>query len=91
MSNIEHLMENAISCMKEYEFNEGYGKFINAKHNTTMIAQLPGYNGHNFHELANIFWRAAYYVVYSHDIWTRADEREKMIRQYGYLPPEDNE
>lgn len=89
MSNIEHLIENAIAAMKEYGYDEGYGKFINASYNTAMITQLFPYNGKNFHELANIFWIIAQYIIYSHDVWTRADEREKMIKQYGYFPPEN--
>ena len=77
MSNIEHLIENAIGCIEE---KKSYDDFISADVNKRMLKLVKS--------PPQEIWYMAIYVYYTYRpsvIWETEDELEK---RYGYRVPE---
>ena len=77
MSNIEHLVENAINCI---ERKLDYEDFRKAWHNKEMLKEVKA--------SPMEIWEIAQYVYYSYResiIWRTEDEMEK---RYGYKAPD---
>jgi len=73
MSNVEHLIENAIVCMEE---NKSYDDFINADVNKRMLELVKS--------PPEEIWEMAIYVYYTYRevvVWETEDKLEKA---YGY-------
>lgn len=78
MSNIEHLIENAITCLEK---NRDYDYFRMMWQNAEMIKYV--------HASLEEIWEMAIYVVTTYKdsiVWKTEDEIEK---KYGYPIPEE--
>ena len=78
MSNIEHLIENAITCLEE---NRGYDYFRMMWQNAEMIKYV--------HATPEEIWEMAIYVVTTYKDGIVWDTEDKIEKKYGYPIPEE--
>ena len=77
MSNIEHLIENAIACLDE---NKSFEDFVSIPVNKTMIEMVKS--------PADEIWQIAIYVKYTYGEDLRWKIEDEIERKYGYPIPE---
>ena len=77
MSNIEHLIENAIFCL---EHDKTFEDFLEYKFNSEMLKLVKS--------LAEEIWEMAIYVYYPYRESVIWETEERMEKAYGYKLPE---
>mgnify|MGYP007038269408 CR=1 FL=1 len=77
MSNVEHLIENAIDCLDR---GQSFEDFLSYKFNKDMLKMVKS--------PAEEIWEMAIYVKYTHDESLKWELEEEIEKKYGYPIPD---